>query len=116
MKTDINNNTIFEPGKTYEMRSVCDYDSVWRYKVVKRTMKTVILEAENGEEGSGRKRISIWQGVETVQPLGSYSMSPILSADKVVEEESDPEQDPTVKALKAGVIKEYQKLTAGGSK
>tara|TARA_R100001163_G_scaffold15072_1_gene13631 strand:- start:8883 stop:9248 length:366 start_codon:yes stop_codon:yes gene_type:complete len=115
MNTDIDGNIIFETGKTYEMRSVGDYNCVWRYKVVRRTMKTVILEADDREDGEGRKRIRIWQGVETVQPLGSYSMSPVLCADKPVQDspdqEPDEDSDNIVRALKAGVAREYRKLT-----
>ena len=37
----------FEVGKRYEMRSACDHDCVWRFKVISRTAMTVQLQEEN---------------------------------------------------------------------
>lgn len=76
----------FEINKNYFMRSVCDYDCIWEYKVVERTEKTVTLVQQRTHVNVGKrivKRVALWEGIETVSPLGKYSMSPILSADKV---------------------------------
>lgn len=71
---------IFETGKTYFTRSVCDADCVITITVAKRTAKTLTTT-----EGK-RLGISTWDGVERVKPWGSYSMSPTIPADRVVVE------------------------------
>jgi hypothetical protein len=65
--------TKFEVGKTYATRSACDYDSWFRVIIKSRTEKTVVTER-------GAKRIRIIDGVETIKPLGSYSMAPCIWA------------------------------------
>jgi len=79
----------FEVGKTYGCRSVCDYDCVWLFTVLKRTDKTITV-MEDGEVNPRSLRInsvaSNYRGAESVYPLGKYSMCPILSADKIVKE------------------------------
>jgi len=82
--------TKFEVGQTYEMCSVCNYDSVWTYRVVKRTKYMVTLQqivngADRGETTRHRidKKMSEYFGSERVMPTGSYSMAPILTAEKV---------------------------------
>lgn len=67
----------FETGKTYFTRSVCDHDCVIRVTVASRTAKTI-----KTSEGK-TLRIAEWQGVEQVKPWGSYSMAPIVSADRL---------------------------------
>ena len=67
----------FEAGKTYVGRSVCDADCIIRVRVAKRTAKTITTA-----EGK-TLRIAEWQGVEQVKPWGSYSMAPIISADRM---------------------------------
>jgi hypothetical protein len=71
--------TKFETGKTYYTRSVADYDTIVRVTVAKRTDKTIVT---TGEE---RLRINVWNGVEQVKPWGSYSMAPIVGADRMME-------------------------------
>ena len=71
----------FEVGKTYQTRSICDYDCIISVTVAKRS-KCFITTSEG-------KRLRIVKesaefGVEMVRPWGSYSMSPQISADKVV--------------------------------
>ena len=67
----------FEAGKTYQTRSVCDADCIIKVAVVARTAKTV-------KTAEGKTlRVSEWNGVEQVKPWGSYSMAPIVSADRV---------------------------------
>lgn len=66
----------FEVGVTYWDRSTCDYDCIFKIKVVRRTAKTIFTECGK------TLRVSEWQGVETVKPHGSYSMCSVMSADK----------------------------------
>lgn len=71
----------FEIGKTYSMRSICDHNCVWSYKVTARTAKTVTLH--DGDKIIKCRIISDlseYRGAESVYPLGKYSMCPILSA------------------------------------
>ena len=77
-KGDTEMTKTFEPGKQYSMRSPCDHECVWTYKVLKRTAKQVTLVDRNGEEK--RCGIRVWNGEEVCSPLGRYSMSPVLSA------------------------------------
>ena len=76
----------FEIGQTYEMRSVCDHNCVWAYKVIARTAQTVTLEGVgNGYSNKVQKcriskKVSEYRNAETVFPLGTYSMAPTLSA------------------------------------
>ena len=69
----------FQPGQTYYTRSVADYDTIVRVTVAKRTDKTIVT---TGEE---RLRINVWNGVEQVKPWGSYSMAPIVGADRLLD-------------------------------
>ena len=68
----------FKAGSTYSTRSVCDHNCIFSIEVVSRTAKT--LRTADGKT----LRISIYDGVEQVKPCGSYSMAPIISADKEV--------------------------------
>lgn len=82
----------FRVGKIYWMNSVCDSNCYWYYKVISRTEKTIVL-AEVRKDGTkrgdaeARFRINPWlteiRGVESVKPHGTYSMSPILSANNI---------------------------------
>lgn len=66
----------FETGKTYFTRSIVDADTIIRVKVAKRTDKTIVTDLGD------RLRINVWNGVEQVKPWGSYSMAPIVGADR----------------------------------
>ena len=70
--------TKFETGKTYYTRSVGDYDTIVRVTVAKRTDKTIVTDAGD------RLRINVWQDVEQVKPWGSFSMAPIVGADRLL--------------------------------
>jgi hypothetical protein len=72
-----NAKNTFEVGKTYWTRSVCDSECIITITVAKRTAK--FLTTTEGK----RLGISSWDGVEHVKPWGTYSMAPIISADKV---------------------------------
>lgn len=71
----------FEVGKRYSMTSVCDHNCVWTYTVIKRTVSTITI-TDGKETKTCRivKDLSKYRGAETVRPLGSYSMCPLLSA------------------------------------
>lgn len=70
--------TTFEIGKTYTCFSPCDQNCVWSFVVVKRTPCTITLRDKSGKEK--RCRVSVYKNEETVYPLGSYSMCPVLRA------------------------------------
>lgn len=70
---------IFEVGKSYSCRSICDYDCIYTFRVLKRSAKTVTVDY-HGEQT--RRKVWVTDGVEKIAPHGSYSMSPVLSANK----------------------------------
>ena len=72
----------FEIGRTYTMRSICDHECVWAFKVVSRTASTITIVDEHGEKLNRKiiKTVSEWNKAETVYPLGRYSMAPSLTA------------------------------------
>jgi hypothetical protein len=69
----------FEAGKTYATRSICDSNSVFKITVVRRTAKTIWTECGK------TLRVFLYEGIEQVKPLGSYSMCPVIGADDVRE-------------------------------
>ena len=82
----------FEIGKRYGMNSICDSECWWYYTVIARTASTITLKSDRGEVIKCRmnsKRNEIY-GCEAVRPLGSYSMCPTLTAEKVIEEQPKP--------------------------
>ncbi|MBQ1796820.1 MAG: hypothetical protein IIZ88_03540 [Prevotella sp.] len=84
----------FEVGKAYSMRSPGDQDCVWYYLVVNRTSKTVTLrQLDRNKKPYGvtahfriNGQLSGFYGAEAVRPLGSYSLCPTLTAEKVIKE------------------------------
>ena len=71
----------FEIGKTYSMRSICDHNCIWTYTVTGRTASTItITDGKQSKTCRINKRISAWDGRETIYPLGRYSMAPSLGA------------------------------------
>lgn len=74
--------TKFQVGQTYGARSICDYNCIFSFKVVARTEKTVTLNASGRRDV--RRKVSVRDGVEQCEPLGRYSMSPVLKADRAV--------------------------------
>lgn len=88
--------TRFEVGKKYYMTSACDHNCTWVYEVVRRTAKTVILTGGTDMDAPSRFRISIWNDVECVSPLGTYSMSPSLEANReLIEKDAEPSKEVT---------------------
>lgn len=68
----------FEIGKTYQTRSVCDYDCKISVTVASRTAK-FITDIKGKRFG-----VTVWDGVEQVRPWGRYSMAPIVGADQAI--------------------------------
>jgi hypothetical protein len=71
----------FQAGKTYQTRSACDYDTVYSFTVVSRTEKTITLKSHF--EIKARK-VYLTDGVEHCNPLGTYSMHPVIRANKEI--------------------------------
>lgn len=84
----------FEVGKAYGMRSVCDQDCWWYYLVTKRTATSVTLVQVSKDKKRMdmskvcriNRQVSELYGAEAVRPLGSYSMCPTLTAERVINE------------------------------
>ncbi len=72
----------FEPGKTYETRSICDSNSIIRITVASRTAKTI--KTSEGQT----LRIKSFENSEYVNPFGVYSMCPTIRAERVVAEKA----------------------------
>lgn len=75
----------FEVGKRYSVRSACDHNCVWTFRIIKRTAQTVTIESRREGVKTCRinKQSSEFRGAESIYPFGRYSMAPILSADDV---------------------------------
>lgn len=71
----------FEAGKTYWTRSIVDADHVVSIDVLSRTAKTLRVRT-GGKEKTLRVSPS-YEGHESVKPWGSYSMCPVITAEKV---------------------------------
>lgn len=74
----------FEVGKRYFMRSACNYEVVWVYTVISRTKKFVTLQDDKGRVR--RRGVYVYRNEECANPLGSFSMAPVLAADNVVKD------------------------------
>ena len=70
----------FEVGKTYSVRSLCDWDCKYEFTIRSRTAKTVQVEVHGDVVKRG---LRVWEGCETFAPFGTYSMSPVVRADRV---------------------------------
>jgi hypothetical protein len=72
----------FEIGQELAVRSLGDWDCVFRFTVIGRTEKFVTLRYFSD---TLRVKIREWSdGVEYCYPLGTYSMAPMLKADRVI--------------------------------
>ena len=72
----------FEVGSTYYARSAGDYDCIFKAAIVARTAKTVTIKMYGYDEC--KKRISVFCNTEIFKPFGTYSMCPIISAEKEI--------------------------------
>lgn len=77
----------FQTNEIYKCRSLCNYDCVWTYKVIKRTNATVTIK----DMGTNKvktcrisKKSSEYCGCEIIHPMGNYSMAPSLWADRAM--------------------------------
>ena len=76
----------FEVGRSYYMTSICDSDFVMLYTVTARTAQTVtITDGKKVSKCRIRKNESAWCNAERVMPFGTYSMAPVLTADRVAD-------------------------------
>lgn len=69
----------FQVGHTYNTRSICDYNCIFSYRVMRRTAKFVTFYDSMGTT----KRVGVKvdeNGNEWVLPSGSYSMAPVIRA------------------------------------
>jgi hypothetical protein len=74
--------TQFQVGKTYATRSIGDADCIFSFTVLARTAKQVTIHYN----GSPVKRgVYVYDGVERFKPFGTYSMCPVISADKLAQ-------------------------------
>lgn len=74
------NNAIktFEVGRTYSVRSIGDHDCIFSFEVLKRSAKTITIK----RHGSAvRRTVRVVDGAECCDPLGRFSMSPVLRAE-----------------------------------
>jgi hypothetical protein len=75
--------TQFQIGQTYYDRSACDHECIFSFTITARTAKTVTF-IRHGE--TKRRGLSVWNGVETFKPFGTYSMCAVVSADRILED------------------------------
>lgn len=72
----------FEPGKSYYCFSICDSDCRWHYKVTRRTEKSIYVQMD-GTGPEKALRVKTDRYGEYVNPMGRYSMAPVLHSDRV---------------------------------
>jgi hypothetical protein len=71
----------FQVGQTISARSACDWDCIFQWEIVARTEKTITVKYHGETKRIG---IKLYNGVETAKPFGSYSMAPVVFADRQV--------------------------------
>lgn len=67
----------FVVGKTYETRSICDHNCIFKATVLKKTAKTVTVKTMDGIKCC---KVHEHNGEQFIYPLGQYSMAPIVRA------------------------------------
>lgn len=73
----------FKVGEVYECRSLCCYDSIYRWKVIPRTAKQLTLvEMDHTNAKPFKRGVRVYEGKETCRPNGSFSMCPVIFADR----------------------------------
>lgn len=78
----------FETGKTYTTRLITNHDSIISFLVIKRTDKTVTVTGDFMDDYAAERkaphtmRLKLSQDIETFKPWGTYSMCPVVSADR----------------------------------
>lgn len=72
----------FEIGKTYESRSICDWNCVTTFTVTKRTSQFITIDGDSLDEPK-RVKIKERSGGEFAYVDGVYSMAPTISAGRL---------------------------------
>jgi hypothetical protein len=70
----------FTVGTTYYTRSICDHNTIHSVHVLARTAKTIVAEVNRSGKSKVLRIAVDERGNETVKPLGSYSMAPMVDA------------------------------------
>jgi hypothetical protein len=71
--------TQFQVGRTYSIRSICDYECVYSFTILSRTAKTISVSVRGAIV---RRKVGIDEkGIEYFMPYGSYSLAPCVGAD-----------------------------------
>jgi hypothetical protein len=68
----------FKAGNEYSCRSVCDYNCIFTFTILKRTAKTVTFKSLGNMKTARIKTDD--DGNEWIYPTGQYSMAPVLRA------------------------------------
>lgn len=81
---DINNSKDdvikhFQVNQEYSVRSNCNHESVFKYKVLERTAKFVTIIG-GCQDTPIKRKVMIREDREIIYPEGKYSMCPILKA------------------------------------
>jgi len=77
METNTPDIIKFQVGEEVATRSLCDWDCIFRFKVVSRTAKFVTFEYFGQLKRVG---VKVWDGREVASPLGNHSMSATVAA------------------------------------
>lgn len=86
----------FEVGKSYSCKSPGDQDCIFEFEILKRTAKTITIQSGNDKY---TRRIRIQDDIEVIDPLGSYSLSPVLRASGLIEHRGGARENAGRKAL-----------------
>lgn len=71
----------FKVGQDLKVRSICDYDCIFRAKVLDRTAKFITVLVK-GRKEPVRVKVIEYNGAETIYPFGRYSMTKRFSANQ----------------------------------
>ena len=71
----------FRVNREYSTRSACSHECIFTFKVTRRTAKSVWITGDTHEHEPTRRKIEMWDGKESIYPLGKYSMAPIIRED-----------------------------------
>jgi len=69
----------FQVGSTYSARSICNYDIVWSFEILRRTEKSVWVKVDGRKV---RRAIEVCRDCESFYPFGKYSMAAVIMADR----------------------------------
>lgn len=77
METHTTTTIKFTVGEEVAARSMCDWDCIFRFKVISRTAQFVTFDYY-GE--AKRCKVKVRDGREVAMPLGNYSMATVVYA------------------------------------